>query len=182
MRGLEFRGSKPVRRLEAARRSGVPPLAPPFEGGGFRRGAVAVEFAAIAPVLLAVVVGLNELSRVYNVQNTLETAAREGARFASLDRTGMLQEGQTANSKLISDVKNFLATSGINKNDVTVTIKDAETGATFNLDDEDNDLRLFELMISVPYSKVAYSPAKHYEQNNLTTTLTFRNGRATLSD
>ena len=43
-----------------------------------RRGAVAVEFAAVAPVLLAVVVGMLELSRVYTVQNTLETAAREG--------------------------------------------------------------------------------------------------------
>jgi hypothetical protein len=78
-------------------------------------------------------------------------------------------------------VKNFLASAGINKNDVTVTIVDAETGATFDLDDPDNDLRLFELSISVPYSKVAYSPAKHYQASNLTTTLTFRNGRATLS-
>jgi Flp pilus assembly protein TadG len=142
---------------------------------------VAVEFAAIAPVLLAVVVGLSELSRVYNVQNTLETAAREGARFAALDRTGMLQEGQTANSKLESDVKNFLASAGLNKNDVTVTVVDAQTGATFDLDDPDNDLRLFQIRISVPYSKVGYSPARHYNQTTLSTTLTFRNGRATLS-
>jgi Flp pilus assembly protein TadG len=146
-----------------------------------RRGAVAVEFAAVAPILLAVVVGLTELTRVYNVQNTLETAAREGARFAAMDRTGLMQDGQTANSKLISDVKNFLASSGLNKNDVTVSVVDATTGASFDLDDASNDLKLFQIRISVPYSKVAYTPSKHYQNNNLSTTLTFRNGRATLS-
>jgi Flp pilus assembly protein TadG len=190
MRGFACRGSVAGRRAVVARRPGVPPLAPPFEGGGFwsrtlprgRRGAVAVEFAAVAPVLLAVVVGLTELSRVYNVQNTLETAAREGARFAAMDRTGLMQEGQTANTKLIADVKNFLASSGINKNDVTVSVVDAVTGATFDLDDVDNDLRLFQIRISVPYTKIAYTPtAKHYNNTNLSTTLTFRNGRATLS-
>ena len=147
-----------------------------------RRGAVAVEFAAIAPVLLAVIVGLNELSRVYNVQNSLETAAREGARFASLDRTGLLQDGQTANSKLIKDVKNFLVSTGLNANDVTVSIVDAEhPDQSFDLDDADNDLKLFQIRIQVPYSKVGFSPAKHYQNTNLSTALTFRNGRATLS-
>jgi Flp pilus assembly protein TadG len=146
-----------------------------------RRGAVAVEFACVAPVLLAVTVGMLELSRVYTVQNTLETAAREGARFASLDRTGMLMNGQTANQKLINDVKNFLAATGIAKADITVQVVDAETGATFDLDDEDNDLKLFQIKIDVPYSKVSLSPVKHYHAYNLSAALTFRNGRATLS-
>jgi hypothetical protein len=148
-----------------------------------RRGAVAVEFAAVAPVLLAVVVGMLELSRVYSVQNTLETAAREGARFASLDRTGMLLEGQTANQKLESDVKNFLASTGINQSDVTVTVVDAENPElSFDLDDPDNDLELFQIRIVVPYSKISYSPVKHYQEYNLSAALTFRNGRATLSE
>ncbi len=146
-----------------------------------RVGAVAVEFAAVAPLLLAVVVGLIELTRAYNVQNTLEMAAREGARYAALDRTGLLQSGQTANSKLISDVKSFLATSGINPNDVTVSVVDAVTGSTFDLDNPANDLKLFQVCITVPYSKVSYSPVKHYQASNLSTALTFRNGRATVS-
>jgi Flp pilus assembly protein TadG len=147
-----------------------------------RAGAVAVEFAAVAPLLLAVVVGLIELTRAYNVQNTLEMAAREGARYAALDRTGLLQQGQTANSKLIADVKSFLATSGINPNDVQVTVVDAQDpNSTFNLDDPANDLKLFQVRISVPYSKVSYSPVKHYQASNLSTALTFRNGRAVVS-
>jgi Flp pilus assembly protein TadG len=151
---------------------------------GSRRGAVAVEFAAVAPVLLAVVVGMLELSRVYTVQNTLETAAREGARFASLDRSGMQLHGQSANQKLVSDVKNFLASAGINKNDVTVTVVDHEhPNVTFNLDDPANDLRLFEIRVQIPYSKVKISPIKHFSTNyNLSAALTFRNGRATLSN
>lgn len=142
-----------------------------------------MEFACAAPVLLSVVVGMLELSRVYTVQNTLETAAREGARFASLDRTGLLLSGQTANQKLVSDVKNFLASTGISKSDITVTVVDAEDPSqTFDLADEDNDLRLFEIHIQVPYSKVSLSPVKYYTQYNLSAALTFRNGRASLSE
>jgi Flp pilus assembly protein TadG len=154
----------------------------PFRVAATRRGAVAVEFAAVAPILLAIMVGMLELSRVYSVQNTLETAAREGARFASLDRTGMLLEGQTANQKLVNDVKNFLAATGINKTDITVTVVDAETEESFDLDDPDNDLKLFQIRIAIPYSKVSYSPVKHYQEDNLSAALTFRNGRATLSE
>ena len=44
-----------------------------------RRGAVAVEFAVIAPVFLAIALGIIEVGRVVEAQNLLETAAREGA-------------------------------------------------------------------------------------------------------
>lgn len=137
----------------------------------------------MAPILLAIVVGMLELSRVYTVQNTLETAAREGARFASLDRTGMLLEGQTSNQKLTADVKNYLASSGIPKTSITVQIVDAEhPETTFDLDDPDNDLKLFQIKIAVPYNKVSISPVKHYTAYDLSASLTFRNGRASLSD
>jgi Flp pilus assembly protein TadG len=148
-----------------------------------RRGAVAVEFAAVAPVMLAIVIGMLEMSRVFSVQNTLETAAREGARFASLDRTGLMLDGQTSNQKLISDVKNYLASSGLNKSDVTVSVVDAESpSTTFDLDDAANDLRLFQIRIEIPYNKVSWSPVKHYTAYNLTAALTFRNGRASFSE
>ena len=55
-----------------------------------RLGAVAVEFAVVLPFLMAIVVGLTELTRVYDVQNLLETGAREGARFAAMDRSGSM--------------------------------------------------------------------------------------------
>jgi Flp pilus assembly protein TadG len=148
-----------------------------------RRGAVAVEFAAIAPLLLAVIVGLIELSRVYSVQNCLETAAREGARFAALDRSGMMLGGKTANQKLVDDVKNYLASNNINpdKVDVKVTAAD-DPEQDFNLDDPANDLELFQVHVEVPYSDVSYTPVSNTNDYNLTAALTFRNGRAVVAE
>lgn len=148
-----------------------------------RRAAVAVEFAFVAPFLVGTALGIIELTRAYEAQNLFETAAREGARFAAMDREGMLQEGQSTNSKLIQDVKNFLATSGFDPEDVTVTVTDAENaGAPFDLDAPANDLKLFKVEISIPYSSVSYTPVSESNDYSMTASIVFRNGRATLSE
>lgn len=49
------------------------------------RGAVAVEFALIVPILVALVFGFIDFGRAYNEQITLTQIAREGARLASLN-------------------------------------------------------------------------------------------------
>lgn len=49
------------------------------------RGAVAVEFAILAPVLIMLVLGIIEFGRAYNTQITLSNAAREGARVMAID-------------------------------------------------------------------------------------------------
>jgi len=48
------------------------------------RGAVAVEFALILPVLLLIVVGTIEFGRVYSQVQVYNSSAREGARCASV--------------------------------------------------------------------------------------------------
>jgi Flp pilus assembly protein TadG len=48
------------------------------------RGAAAVEFALILPILLLLVLGLVEFGRAYNVQISLSNAAREGARYMAI--------------------------------------------------------------------------------------------------
>lgn len=48
------------------------------------RGAAAVEFALILPVLLIMVLGMLEFSRAYNTQISLSNAAREGARVMAI--------------------------------------------------------------------------------------------------
>lgn len=148
-----------------------------------RRGAVAVEFAAVAPVLLVVVVAMIELTRVYNMQNTLETACREGARFAAIDRTGIMLAGETANAKLIKDVKNFVHSTGIPKNNITVTVvDDADPSQTFDLTDPANDMKLFQVRVSVPYSAISYTPVAAQVNYDLAAAITFRNGRAAVSE
>ncbi len=148
-----------------------------------RRAAVAVEFAFVAPFLIGTALGIVELTRAFDAQNLLETAAREGARFASMDREGILQEGQSTNSKLVQDVKNFLASSGLDPQKIIVTVTDAENpGAPFDLDAPANDLRLFKVEILVPYSNVSYTPVSESNDFSMAASIIFRNGRATLSE
>lgn len=49
------------------------------------RGAVAVEFALVAPILLALVAGIVEFSHVYNLQISVTQAAREAAREMAIE-------------------------------------------------------------------------------------------------
>lgn len=51
------------------------------------RGAAAVEFALILPLLILLVFGIVQFSLAYNRQQGLHAAAREGARIASLPQT-----------------------------------------------------------------------------------------------
>ncbi|WP_427129810.1 TadE/TadG family type IV pilus assembly protein [Pseudarthrobacter sp. S9] len=48
------------------------------------RGAVAVEFAILAPVLILLLLGIMEFGRAYNVQISLSSAAREGVRVMAI--------------------------------------------------------------------------------------------------
>ncbi len=48
------------------------------------RGAVAVEFALVAPLLLILIFGIIDLGRAYSTLNQLAASAREGARLAAV--------------------------------------------------------------------------------------------------
>ncbi len=56
-------------------------------GPGGDRGAAAVEFALLLPVLLLIVFGLIDFGRALNAQITLTQAAREGARLDALGQS-----------------------------------------------------------------------------------------------
>ena len=49
-----------------------------------KKGAVLIEFALISPILVALVLGIIEFGWIYNGYITLNGAAREGARVASI--------------------------------------------------------------------------------------------------
>lgn len=49
------------------------------------RGAVAVEFALLAPVLIMLLLGIMEFGRAYHTQIVLSDAAREGARVMAIN-------------------------------------------------------------------------------------------------
>lgn len=51
------------------------------------RGAAAVEFALVVPLLLLLVLGIAEFGRAYNTSATLASAARTGARTMALENS-----------------------------------------------------------------------------------------------
>ena len=52
--------------------------------GRLDRGAAAVEMAIVLPLLIMMILGIIDFSRVFNAQLQLSQAAREGVRLASL--------------------------------------------------------------------------------------------------
>jgi Flp pilus assembly protein TadG len=61
---------------------------------GSDRGAAAVEFALVFPVLILVLIGIIEYGSVFNTQLMLTSAAREGARTMAV--TGDAAQARTA--------------------------------------------------------------------------------------
>jgi len=70
-----------------------------------RRGAAIVEFALIAPVFFALILGIIEFGRMLMVEQILINAAREGARAATIS-------GET-DSQVTTVVSTYMANSNI---------------------------------------------------------------------
>ena len=65
-------------------------------GSGADRGATAVEFALLLPLLLLIVMGIIDFGRMLNAQQTLTQAAREGARLVALGQPNVAGRTQAA--------------------------------------------------------------------------------------
>jgi Flp pilus assembly protein TadG len=64
------------------------------------RGAAAIEFALVLPLLIVLVFGIVEFSIAYNHKQGLHAAAREGARLASLPTSTQADIQDRVNSAL----------------------------------------------------------------------------------
>ena len=83
------------------------------------RGAAAVEFALLLPVLLLLVFGIIDFGRALNAQITLTQAAREGARLDALGNPNVVSGTQAA-------------AAGLSPVTVTVTTCQPNAGASAN--------------------------------------------------
>ena len=77
------------------------------------RGAAAVEFAILAPILIMLLLGIMEFGRAYNAQITLSNAAREGVRVMAINNSSpsakaAVQSAASALTPAIKDEKIFL--------------------------------------------------------------------------
>jgi Flp pilus assembly protein TadG len=85
------------------------------------RGAAAVEFAIVVPVLIMLLLGIMEFSRAYNAQASLSAAAREGVRVMAI--TNDPAASRTAAENTAASLNPLLADSNI-------TFKNLDTGTT----------------------------------------------------
>jgi Flp pilus assembly protein TadG len=73
------------------------------------RGAAAVEFALVLPILLVLIFGIVEFGRAFQVRATLEAAAREGARVMAVQndpaaaRTAVQSASTSLNPSVTAD-------------------------------------------------------------------------------
>lgn len=75
------------------------------------RGAAAVEFALVVPVLFLMLFGIIDFGRLYNAQVTITQAAREGARLAALGTATAAVQTRTES-----------AATGLNSGDLDITV------------------------------------------------------------
>lgn len=95
---------------------------------GSERGAVAVEFAILAPILIMLLMGIMEFGRAYNAQVSLTNAAREGVRVMAVSnnqtsaRTAAKNAAVALSPSLADSNITFSAASCTTDAQMTVTI------------------------------------------------------------
>lgn len=110
-----------------------------------RRGAAAVEMAFAAPVLLLIVFGMMEIGQGMLVKQLLSTAARDGARAATL-------EGVTAHEVQVA-VTEFLESSSVYGTTVVVSpmpLSSIPGGSPVTVE------------VSIPFSEVSWMPSPFF--------------------
>lgn len=96
------------------------------------RGASAVEFALVLPILLLLVLGIIEFGRAYHLQTTLSNAARDGVRVMALQDSATAARSTAKASANLSDLNDSMidvrpeagcssATTGAGTASVTIT-------------------------------------------------------------
>src|SRR5205814_3863555 len=84
------------------------------------RATATVEFALLAPLLAAILMGSIELARAVMVKGILTDAARDGARIGALPGEG---NSIVSHTDVTTDITNILTDNGIDSTKVTIVIK-----------------------------------------------------------
>lgn len=143
-----------------------------------RRGAAFVEFAAVAPFFVLLVVATAEMNACIERVHRLNSALREAGRLASMDWDEALPGTQTPGEKVREDFENFLAAGGTRREDITFSMTHAggsHDGQPFVLGQSGNRLQLFVMEGSVPTPGGSFS--RMWFGDRLRARLAFRAGR-----
>lgn len=115
---------------------------------GLRVGAAVVEFAVVSPVLILVLLGMIECGRMIMVQQSLTTAAREGARAAIIPGTSRAMAKEV--------VESFLARVGVTGSKISVRNRNTTSLAHGEP---------ITVTVTVPFSRVSWLPKPFFLRN-----------------
>jgi len=130
-------------------------------GGHLDRGAAAVEMAFVMPLLIAMIVGIIDFSRIFNGEIQLSQAAREGARIAALGTPGGFtwDEAVTRTISALTDPAfqgNATTTVTVRVVDVYGNVVPAGSAIQAVCADATN---YGQVTVSIPYEKIWWGPA-----------------------
>lgn len=108
------------------------------------RGQAFAEAALLLPALCLLLFGTLEFGRVLSVQQTLNDAAREGARWSALPDSGT--SNLPAPGAIVTRVQNYLAANGISASQATVTVNQSD-----DIPESGIDTFFSQVNVSVPY-------------------------------
>ena len=112
-----------------------------------RRGVACVEFAAMLPFLLILLIGIWDVGRLVNVQQHMINAAREAGRQASTGARTVSQVQDTA--------RNYLAREGMPTANVTVSVVNTTNALRFEPSTA-NQLDRFQIDVAMPFQDVRW--------------------------
>lgn len=95
---------------------------PPSAKKSKELGAVAVEFALLAPILIMLLLGIMEFGRAYNAQISLSSAAREGVRVMAISNNPATARAAAKNAAAALQ-------PGLTDASITITPANCTTGA-----------------------------------------------------
>jgi len=129
-----------------------------------RSGAAAVEFAVVAPVFFAMVLGIFEFARACMVMDLLTEAARRACRQGVIEGT--------SSAKIKQAATDLLTSSGINGEGVGVSVNDAPVDTV-----EAQSMPAYTeitVVVSIPVSSFTWLPNGGFLSGSLTGQFTMR--------
>jgi Flp pilus assembly protein TadG len=111
------------------------------------RGAATVEFAAVAPLLVTLLIGAWEVGCMVETQQVLDNAVREGGRQASTARKTAAQVQQ--------DVLNYITLRGFSTAGATVTVTNLTSSARSD-PTAANQMDHFRVTLTYPFANVRW--------------------------
>jgi Flp pilus assembly protein TadG len=131
------------------------PDAPRRHARKTRRGVAAVEFAAVLPAVMVLLMGIIEVGRLIEIQQVLSNACREGVRQAST--------GQLTNTQVQAVVTQYVTVAGFSTTGMIVTVTDVTQGGDVSAA---SYLDRLQVSSTYPYQNVAWSTLNYVFPSN----------------